>query len=249
MPSLKPGINYPIEAILTNPSFHLYQLQKVDLRLDQINLRLVKIASLVANNPQLIAAEAELNNSQTKVDQREKELTELGETSQNKKIKIEQSESALYSGKNTNPKELKDLQVEIESLKRALSTLEDEELSLMAMLDDHNKDLKLKEEKFKACSLECEKDNMSLFAEKVNLEKEKEKLLAERQAALGQLSSDIVASYDKLRIAKNHIAVTSIEDQSCATCGSEITASDIQKSRSSSSLSFCPSCGRIIYAG
>jgi predicted nucleic acid-binding Zn-ribbon protein len=249
MPSLKPGINSQNEVPLTNPSFHLYQLQKVDLRVDQINLRLAKIASLIANNPQLIAADAELKESQGKVDQKEKELTALGELASTKKIKIEQSESALYSGKNTNPKELKDLQAEIESLKRSLSTLEEDELSLMTLLDDLNRDLKHKQENYKACSIECEKNNMSLYAEKGNMEKEKEKLLTERQAALGQISSQVAASYDKLRAAKNHIAVTSIEDQSCATCGAEITASDIQKARSSTYLTYCPSCGRIIYAG
>ena len=71
----------------------------------------------------------------------------------------------------------------------------------------------------------------------------------EREAATGQIPANILTVYEKLRISKKHIAVTPIDDQCCATCGSEITASDIQKARLSSSLSFCPFCGRILYAG
>jgi predicted nucleic acid-binding Zn-ribbon protein len=41
------------------------------------------------------------------------------------KVKIEQSESNLYSGNVKNPKELQDLQNEIAALKRYLITLED----------------------------------------------------------------------------------------------------------------------------
>jgi predicted nucleic acid-binding Zn-ribbon protein len=96
---------------------------------------------------------------------------------------------------------------------------------------------------------ESESDNQQLFGEKSELDKEKEKLITERQAASGQIQAEVMNIYEKLRMSKNHIAVSAIEDQSCATCGSEITASDIQKARSSTSLSFCPSCGRIIYAG
>jgi len=62
---------------LSNSSFHLYQLQKVDLRLDHLNQRLEKIASLLSYNPKLTAALDSVNASQGAIRQKEAELAAL----------------------------------------------------------------------------------------------------------------------------------------------------------------------------
>jgi predicted nucleic acid-binding Zn-ribbon protein len=234
---------------LSNSSFHLYQLQKVDLRLDHLNQRLEKIALLLNNNPRLVEAQNQVNLTLSIIHGKEDELAKLEQTAAAKKIKIDQSEAALYNGKIINPKELKDLQAEINSLKRAVGTVEDEQLTLMSQLEEIHLTLLQDQKSYDSVLAESESDNQQLFGEKSELDKEKEKLITERQAASGQIQAEVMNIYEKLRMSKNHIAVSAIEDQSCATCGSEITASDIQKARSSTSLSFCPSCGRIIYAG
>ena len=234
---------------MSNSSFHLFQLQKVDHRLDQIEQRSEKIAALLSNNPKLRSAEAQVKAGQQTLQQKEDELKTLEGQANGKKIKIEQSEAALYSGKNSNPKELKDLQLEIEALKRALGSLDEEQLNAMAILDEINQKLQENQAAYTAALAESQQENQQLFAEKGDLDKEKEKLLKERQAAAGQIAADAMSIYEKLRGTKNHIAVTAIDEQCCSVCGSEITASDIQKARASSGLSFCPSCGRILYAG
>lgn len=234
---------------MSNPSFHLYQLQKLDLRLDQINQRVDQITTQLRNNPKLLEAENQLKISRQEIQKKDEELNNLEQLSKNKKIKIEQSEAVLYGGKNTNPKELKDLQIEIDSLKRSLSALEENQLTLMTLLDDLNQELDNKQSIYDSVLKETEQENQHLFIEKIEFEKEIEKLLKERQAVSGQIQADALSIYERLRPIKNHIAVTGIEDQCCAVCGREITASDIQKARSSSTLSFCPSCGRILYAG
>ena len=234
---------------MSNSSFHLYQLQKVDLRLDHLNQRLEKIALLLNNNPRLVEAQNQVNLTLSIIHGKEDELAKLEQTATAKKIKIDQSEAALYNGKIINPKELKDLQAEINSLKRAVGTVEDEQLTLMSQLEEIHLTLLQDQKSYNSVLTESESDNQQLFGEKSELDKEKEKLITERQAASGQIQAEVMNIYEKLRMSKNHIAVSAIEDQSCATCGSEITASDIQKARSSTSLSFCPSCGRIIYAG
>lgn len=234
---------------MSNSSFHLYQLQKVDLRLDHLNQRLEKIALLLNNNPRLVEAQNQVNLTLSIIHGKEDELAKLEQTAAAKKIKIDQSEAALYNGKIINPKELKDLQAEINSLKRAVGTVEDEQLTLMSQLEEIHLTLLQDQKSYDSVLAESESDNQQLFGEKSELDKEKEKLITERQAASGQIQAEVMNIYEKLRMSKNHIAVSAIEDQSCATCGSEITASDIQKARSSTSLSFCPSCGRIIYAG
>jgi predicted nucleic acid-binding Zn-ribbon protein len=244
-----PGINSNIEVLLSHSSFHLYQLQKVDFRLDQINLRLDKISAQLANNPKLREAEQQVKADQELITQNETALGSLEQFSKNKKIKIEQSEASLYNGKNSNPKELKDLQIEIESLKRAVGSNEEEQLTLMALLEELHGQLQQSQSASAVILAESEQENQHLVLERTDLEKEKEKLFTERQAATSQIQPADVAVYESLRSTKNHIAVTVIEEQCCTSCGSEIRVSDVQKARASSTLSFCPFCGRILYAG
>lgn len=234
---------------MSNSSFHLYQLQKVDQRLDQINQRAEKISRLLSNNPELVEARNQVNSALKMIHEKENELSVLEDASNKKKIKIEQSEAALYNGKISNPKELKDLQTEIASLKKAISSIEDDQLILMAQLEEYNQILQQNQKIHESLLTSSQQDGQKLLNEIDELDKEKGKLIKERQAAAGQIQVDSLNIYEKLRNSKNHIAVAAVDDQCCATCGAELTASDIQKARSSSTLFFCPSCGRIIYAG
>lgn len=234
---------------MSNSSFHLYQLQKVDHRLDQINQRAEKISRLLSNNPELVEAGNQVNSALKMIHEKENELSVLEDASNKKKIKIEQSEAALYNGKISNPKELKDLQTEIASLKKAISSIEDDQLILMAQLEEYNQILQQNQKIHESLLTSSQQDGQKLLNEIDELDKEKGKLIKERQAAAGQIQADSLNIYEKLRNSKNHIAVAAVDDQCCATCGAELTASDIQKARSSSTLFFCPSCGRIIYAG
>lgn len=234
---------------MSNSSFHLYQLQKVDHRLDQINQRAEKISRLLSNNPELVEAGNQVNSALKMIHEKENELSVLEDASNKKKIKIEQSEAALYNGKISNPKELKDLQTEIASLKKAISSIEDDQLILMAQLEEYNQILQQNQKIHESLLISSQQDGQKLLNEIDELDKEKGKLIKERQAAAGQIQADSLNIYEKLRNSKNHIAVAAVDDQCCATCGAELTASDIQKARSSSTLFFCPSCGRIIYAG
>jgi len=75
------------------------------------------------------------------------------------------------------------------------------------------------------------------------------KLNTERRAILNQLSVEIIAQYEKLRTAKQGLAVALLEDNSCSVCGSTFSPSEGQAARTSTNLFFCPTCQRIIYGG
>lgn len=234
---------------MSNSSFHLYQLQKIDLRIDQINLRIKKTNDLIKDNKTLSAAEEKVNQVKAILHQKTTELNNIEDISKNKQIKIEQTEASLYKGSISNPKELKDLQIEVASLKKSLSLIEENQLLLMAEVESLEANFISEKDQYAIVLSESEILNHQFFQELETHKKENEKLAAERYVAAGQLQPEHISAYEKLRVSKNRIAVTSVEDESCATCGSEISASDIQKARGSVTLSFCPSCGRILYAG
>jgi predicted nucleic acid-binding Zn-ribbon protein len=79
------------------------------------------------------------------------------------------------------------------------------------------------------------------------LQKELDKFFSERAAAAGPIPEDALRLYDQLRQQRRGLAVAAIRDNSCSACGSGLTAAQMQSSRASSQMAFCPSCGRILY--
>ncbi|NIM05125.1 MAG: hypothetical protein GTN65_05800, partial [Armatimonadetes bacterium] len=55
---------------------------------------------------------------------------------EDQRLKIQKTDEALYGGSVANPKELEDLQMESEALKRYLETLEDRYLEAMLEQDE-----------------------------------------------------------------------------------------------------------------
>ncbi len=234
---------------MTNMSFHLFQLQKIDLRIDQIDVRVKKINDLIKNNASLQEADALVKKAESEVAHKNSEIADLESAANAKTIKIEQSESSLYKGNIQNPKELADLQKEIASLKHFLASIEEDQLNKLGELETLTTELEKHKHTHQSIFDDWQKANSSLMIELEELKKEKEKLTAERQAVLNQVSPENQSLYEKLRISKNRIAVTSVEEESCTICGAEVTAADIQKAKSAANLTTCASCGRILYTG
>jgi hypothetical protein len=165
------------------------------------------------------------------------------------RIKIEQTDASLYGGKVRNPKELQDLQNESASLKRYLQTLEDRQLDGMIALEQAESDQKRCQGLLEAARSAFSQKQSGLLQEKETLQKEVSKLDSERQAAASQIPAANLAEYEKLRPLKRGLAVASVTDESCDGCGATLAPAEWQAARAPQRLCFCPSCGRILYAG
>lgn len=232
-----------------NLASHLYQLQKKDLRIDWINHRLEEIQSQLSDDAMLSAAQASALATNQHLTKTRKALNKIEEEVQSVRIKIQTSESSLYGGRIHNPKELQDIQNEIASLKRRLATLEDEQLNAMLQVEEAESGDHTAQSNLSSAQARQIEVNSSLKGEISTLQTEKERILVERQAVIGQISPDLVVEYERLRKQKRGIAVVSIQDNSCSGCGSSLRPAEIQAARISQELIYCSNCGRIIFAG
>jgi predicted nucleic acid-binding Zn-ribbon protein len=92
-------------------------------------------------------------------------------------------------------------------------------------------------------------NNSSLEGEKTKLLERIERLEAERDAALPQISQTDLSLYDQLRKTRNGVAVVKISSRACGACGATLTAAVIQSSQASGQVVRCPTCTRILYSG
>lgn len=234
---------------MTNPSFHLFQLQKIDSRIDALTKRLNEIDRLRNDNSFRMEIEKSLATVNDAYTHQKKNYDVIEEKVLAKRLKIEQSESSLYGGLVKNPKELQDLQTEIKSLKQSLATLEDDQLQQLVDMESTEAQVSTIDNSLKEFDAKLAIEFSALFAEEANKKLEKEKLLQERKAVLDQVKPEFLSTYQTLRKSKNGIAVAAIEDGSCQVCGSTLTPADCQTAKSPSHMGTCSSCGRILYAG
>lgn len=229
--------------------FKLFRLQQIDSQLDQARARLAAIEAQLADDAILKEAQEQAASAASNLDQAHKELRAAENKVRAQRTKIEQSESTLYSGKVRNPKELQDIQKEVAALKRYLVTLEDRQLEGMLYCEDLEQVYQVAADHLEKVHQDRNQIHLILRTEHQHLSAEINRMVAERQAALGPVPPEDLKVYSRLRQQRSGIAVSKVTDKSCSACGSLLTAAQLHAARSPSQLTFCDTCGRILYSG
>jgi predicted nucleic acid-binding Zn-ribbon protein len=227
--------------------FFLHSLQKIDSKLDENRSRLQAIEATLANNSELKQAENKAKKTENNLNQALKILRSAETKVKDQRLKIEQNEATLYSGKIRNPKELQDLQNEVAALKRYLEILEDRQLEAMLNVDDVEEQHNIAMGELAKAREETEVLHRDLLSEKSSITKAVQALEKDRLACLPDIIPADLKIYDRLRKTRAGVAVAKVNDQACAACGATLTASTNQAARSPSQVTTCETCGRILY--
>jgi hypothetical protein len=230
-------------------SLGLYRLQQVDLQIDQITARLDAIRQTLENDAEIRQARENFETARQEKFQKEHALREAETATREQRLKIEQTEARLYSGLVKNPKELQDLQSETAALKRHLATLEERELEAMIAAEEAEEHFQHATKLLEEIKLYRNEQLQQLLDEQSALEKKLAQLNAERTATCSALTGGLLSTYEGLRQQRHGVAVAQVSDNSCAACGTTLTAALQQAARSTSQLAHCPTCGRILFAG
>ncbi|MFH0944109.1 MAG: C4-type zinc ribbon domain-containing protein [Planctomycetota bacterium] len=86
----------------------------------------------------------------------------------------------------------------------------------------------------------CEEDRASALAELESTEDRRNGLLAE-------LPPDLRSTYDRLRTAREGIAVVACESRCCSGCGVRVKPNDLAHMKAVSQIVYCESCQRVLY--
>jgi predicted nucleic acid-binding Zn-ribbon protein len=227
----------------------LYNLQKIDTQIDKTIRRLSEIDILIQEDEQLKGAILHHTNSRKLDYQAQMTLKNIEQSVSEAQIKIQTNESALYGGKIRSPKELQDLQAEIESLKRHLNVLEDDNLAKLIHLEETKASLSQAEDNLDTIQTLTSSKIAGLLGEQDKLIRLKNTLFTERDGIFSSIPSEIITQYEKLRESKKGIAVSAVDDNSCSVCGCDLRPAELQTARGGHQLVFCSSCGRILYVG
>lgn len=230
-------------------AFGLYRLQQTDTQIDQAQSRLAAIRQMLENDAEARQANARLTEANERWHNAKQTLRQCEAEVEAQRLKIEQNEASLYGGTVRNPKELQDLQNEVAALKRHLATLEDRQLEAMLECEEAEHEYKQAKADQEIALARLSTQNRDLNNELTSLERNLQRLRAERQVTAAAIPQALLTQYESLRQTRRGLALTTISDNSCNACGTTLTAAIQQAARSPSQVAFCPTCGRILYAG
>jgi len=226
----------------------LARIQHIDTQIDQFESRLGFIKKKLTDDKELKNISNSLQklqdkyqSSKIKMDNSEIKLIDISK-------KINQSESDLYSGNIKNPKELQEVENEISSLKRLRSTQEDTLFQNMLDIEEISKGIERLNSEYQLTDNKINQLNQNLVIERENIQQSITVLIEERKAVEGSISDSAINLYDKLRISKKGIAVSTVTEGVCGSCGSTLTPTQIQSVKSSNSLIPCSTCGRLLFS-
>ena len=225
----------------------LYRLQQIDSQIDRLQARLQIIQKTLEDDAELRQLSEQVQAAEARCQSAERALKQAEGDVQSQHIKIEQTQSSLYSAKSHSPKELLDLENDVAALKRHLVTLEDRQIETMMECEAAEADLQSVQAKSGTAQADRAEQSKGLRQEQEALNNDVERFTTERNAVTGAIPAAELGLYDQLRQQRRGVAVAIISDNSCGACGSPLSLAQLQSARSSSQMALCPSCGRILY--
>jgi uncharacterized protein len=223
----------------------LYDLQHIDTAIRTGKQRLGEVLRMQKEPAELVdarnrawAIDEQLQQQRSK----HKDLTlEIGSVTD----KVKRSEQQLYSGKVKNPKELNDLQHEVESLGRRHSTLEDEALETLMMIDETQANKVAADDEVSRLTEAWENSSASLKQEQNKLALRLNGLMEKRQRQVQLAQPALLRTYEQLLQQKNGLAVAGLQNGQCQGCRVTVSGSTI-RAVDEGRLVYCDSCDRIL---
>lgn len=223
----------------------LYQLQEVDLEIESNEQSLKQMVSQLGESQAVVRAQTKLASEQQRLDELRHQQRSAEWEVDDLVGKITAAEEQLYSGRIKNPKELTNLQHEVNMLKTRRDQLENSALEIMDQVEVAEASAATASGEFKKLEAEWRNQQQQLSADIEKLKSKLSDLRHKRQLLSAEIDPQVTEVYDKLRKQKGQ-AIAKVEQGICRGCRISLSFSELQQARSGD-LVHCSSCGRILF--
>ena len=163
--------------------------------------------------------------------------------------KIAPEEKRLYDGSVRNPKELTNIQHEVELLKEHRSKLEDELLEVLGRLEAAEAEQKEAQKALIRQEARWEAERGALGEEVKRLNALITKADARRAAQQAKVLPHSLVIYEDVRKRRGGVAVARVAGGNCGGCRVAIPEAVRRRAFNPDMLAQCPNCERILYVG
>jgi predicted nucleic acid-binding Zn-ribbon protein len=226
----------------------LYRLQQIDSEMDKLAKRSREIDAALVSSPAVAHARTQLDAIKKIAQRTALELKSVEMDAQSLDAKIKGEEDRLYGGKIKNPKELVEVQQEVDSMKRHRAVIEEQLLTAMMTADEARADETRCATALTEATHNWEADNVLIRKEQTELKVRFGALSEQRKALISGVARGDLDIYIALRTKKpNGVAVSLLKNGACSMCGEAPSSQAMQQARVGTTLTTCLTCGRILY--
>jgi predicted nucleic acid-binding Zn-ribbon protein len=217
----------------------------VDLELVSKKQALKQKAAQLGESQAVLSSRAELSSQCQGLEELKRQQHSTEWEIEDLTNKITTLERKMYDGSIRNPKELTNLQHEVEGLKVKRGQLEDRALEIMEQAELAEARLANASSELERLEAEWRLEQQRLTGEIERLKAELSELEHKRQLVLAGIDHQIVDLYEDLKKRKG-TAVAKVAQGTCRGCRISLPTSELQRVRSGA-LVQCSSCGRILF--
>jgi predicted nucleic acid-binding Zn-ribbon protein len=226
-------------------SRQLYQLQEIDQEVESDEQTLRGLVSQLGESKAVVEAKAGLVSAQKRREELAQRQRALEGEVDDLASKIAAAEGQLYSGRIGNPKELANLQHEVELLKAKRDQLEVKALEVMEQAEAATASVAADISQLEQLEAAWRKQQGDL-SQQIEIYRNKLSELKQRRQQYGTgIDQQAVAAYERIRQQKGQ-AVARVEQGICRGCRISLPVSNLQQARGPQ-LVHCSSCGRILF--
>lgn len=224
----------------------LYRLQEVDLDTAQTRRRLQEIAAALTDSSAVQAAQAQAEAARQALLPLRQRSRSLDLETQSNVEKTRTADERLYSGAVKNPKEMQDLQQEIDSLKKWRGELETQLLETIFATEEAEAALGVAEAALAQAAAMWENAHRGLLAEQADLKSRLEHNRQRRERTLSELTPESLRIYDTLKAKKHNQPIALMQGATCGICGVAQNMAVEREARQGFQLAYCTNCGRVL---
>jgi len=223
----------------------LYQLQEIDLEIESSEQALAQIASQLGESQAVVRTQTKLNSEQQHLEELEHQQHSAEWEIDDLVNKLTTVEEKLYSGRIKDPRELTDLQHEVDALRARRNNLEDKALEIMDQVELSTASVATLRNELKLLENEWQSQQQQLSTDMEQLKSTLSDLRHDRQLLSATIDSQTIELYQALKKQKGQ-AIARVEQGICRGCRILLPTIELQRARNDS-LVQCSSCGRILF--
>lgn len=223
----------------------LYRLQQMDDEIRSGKARLTMVIRSQRESEALLAARQRAEASAGQLHVFRATQTDLNLELKSLNSKSQRSEQRLYSGTVKNPKELEDLQHELDALARRRSVLEDELLEAMIVVEDALEEDAAAQAALADSEESWAQDQADLKQEQADLVARINALTVQRKKHLELISAESLFAYEDAQRRAGTTAVVLLKNRRCQGCLVTVPENQV-KWVDEGQLIHCDSCSRIL---
>jgi predicted nucleic acid-binding Zn-ribbon protein len=225
----------------------LYELQEFDLAIDSANATLADVEERLRHDEELVAARENVKRLEEELSRIRQQQRDIDLDAEKIRERVKATETKLYGGSVRNPRELEDLQQDVQALTHQLRGREDEVLSLMMRAEELDGELQQARKNLADVEKVRNEEQEKLHAQQTAIQSELTSLEGQRSSQLTLIDPTALGLYSSLRERRQGRAVARVQQGMCQGCRIALPMTVLQRARPGIELVQCPSCERILY--